>query len=315
MCTGIRFDDDQNNLYFGRNLDIAGDYGEKVIVTPRNYKLPYKFLDDSKTTKALIGMGLVVDNYPLYFDCCSEDGICIAGLNFPHYAKFAEDAKANKTNLAPYELMLWAVENFNSVKDIKQALKDVELVNKSFVPKMGVSPLHWIISDADSAIVVEQSNAGLKVFDNKVGVLTNSPDFEWQLTNLDNYVGLNPKDAIKSDWNGQDVHQLGVGTGSLGLPGDSIPASRFVKAAYLNAFYPTISGEKANVAKLLNILKAVAMVNGSVVNDQGQLEYTVYSSCYSQKTKTYYYNYYNDFELKSQKLTEENSNSAKLTVY
>ncbi|GAA0199795.1 hypothetical protein GCM10008918_22110 [Lactobacillus kefiranofaciens subsp. kefiranofaciens] len=48
---------------------------------------------------------------------------------------------------------------------------------------------------------------------------------------------------------------LGVGTGSLGLPGDSIPADRFVKAAYLNANYPVVTGEKANVAKFFNILK------------------------------------------------------------
>lgn len=29
MCTGLRFTDDQGNLYFGRNLDVGQDYGEK----------------------------------------------------------------------------------------------------------------------------------------------------------------------------------------------------------------------------------------------------------------------------------------------
>ena len=43
MCTGLRFTDDQGNLYFGRNLDVGQDYGEGVIITPRNYPLPYKF--------------------------------------------------------------------------------------------------------------------------------------------------------------------------------------------------------------------------------------------------------------------------------
>ncbi len=52
MCTGLRFTDDQGNLYFGRNLDVAQDYGEKVIITPRNYPLPYKFLQDTKTKKS-----------------------------------------------------------------------------------------------------------------------------------------------------------------------------------------------------------------------------------------------------------------------
>ena len=40
MCTGLRFTDDQGNLYFGRNLDVGQDYGEGVIITPRNYPLP-----------------------------------------------------------------------------------------------------------------------------------------------------------------------------------------------------------------------------------------------------------------------------------
>ena len=53
MCTGLRFTDDQGNLYFGRNLDVGQDYGEGVIITPRNYPLPYKFLDNTTTKKAV----------------------------------------------------------------------------------------------------------------------------------------------------------------------------------------------------------------------------------------------------------------------
>ena len=111
------------------------------------------------------------------------------------------------------------------------------------------------------------------------------------------------------------VAPWGVGTGSLGLPGDSIPADRFVKAAYLNVNYPTVKGEKANVAKFFNILKSVAMIKGSVVNNQGSDEYTVYSACYSAATKTYYCNFENDFELKTYKLDDETMNIDKLITY
>ena len=105
MCTGLRFTDDQGNLYFGRNLDVGQDYGESVIITPRNYPLPYKFLDNTTTKKAVIGMGLVVDGYPSYFDCYNEDGLGIAGLNFPHFAKFSDGPIDGKINLASYEIM------------------------------------------------------------------------------------------------------------------------------------------------------------------------------------------------------------------
>ena len=48
MCTGLRFNDPEGNLYFGRNLDVESSYGEKVLVTRRNYKLIYEFLEDTK---------------------------------------------------------------------------------------------------------------------------------------------------------------------------------------------------------------------------------------------------------------------------
>lgn len=316
MCTGLRFTDDQGNLYFGRNLDVGQDYGEGVIITPRNYPLPYKFLDNTTTKKAVIGMGIVVDGYPSYFDCYNEDGLGIAGLNFPHFAKFSVGPIDGKINLASYEIMLWVTQNFTHVSEVKEALKNVNLVNEAINTSFAVASLHWIISDSDEAIVVEVSKQyGMKVFDDKVGVLTNSPDFNWQLTNLGNYTGLSPHDATAQSWNGQKVAPWGVGTGSLGLPGDSIPADRFVKAAYLSVNYPTAKGEKANVAKFFNILKSVAMIKGSVVNDQGKDEYTVYTACYSSGSKTYYCNFEDDFELKTYQLDDKTMNSTGLITY
>ena len=316
MCTGLRFNDPEGNLYFGRNLDVESSYGEKVLVTPRNYNLPYKFLEDSKTTKAIIGMGIMAGDYPMYFDCCNENGLGIAGLNFPRYAYFTDGPVDGKTNMAPYEFMVWVMEEFDTVKEAKEALKNLNLVNSPFSPQMPVAPLHWIISDKEESIVVEQTEKdGLKVYDNKVGVLTNNPDYPWHMENLDNYAGLTPHDAKTQSWNGQEVRPLGVGTGSLGLPGDSIPASRFVKIAYLNANYPAVTGEKANVAKFFNMLKSVAMIQGSVINEQGKDEFTVYTACYSTATKTYYYNRYNDFDIKSVQLTEKDMNASQVTIY
>lgn len=43
MCTGIRFTDNEGNMYTGRNLDWECGYGEKVTVTPRDYARPYAF--------------------------------------------------------------------------------------------------------------------------------------------------------------------------------------------------------------------------------------------------------------------------------
>lgn len=51
--------------------------------------------------------------------------------------------------------------------------------------------LHWMINYSEGkSIVVEQTKEKLNVFDNNVGVLTNSPTFDWQVENLNQYVGL-----------------------------------------------------------------------------------------------------------------------------
>lgn len=211
--------------------------------------------------------------------------------------------------------MLWVLENYDNVLKLKEDLNNVNIVNEAFSVQMPVAPLHWMVSDGNMTIVIEQTRSGLKIYDNKVGILTNSPDFRWQLVNLDNYVGLTPRDSSTKYWNGQEIAPLGVGTGSLGLPGNSIPASRFVKAAYLNANYPIIDGEKENVAKFFNILKSVAMIDGSVSNVNKKNEYTVYTVCYSAKSKTCYYNHFDDFSLQKYELNEQNMNSDKITVY
>lgn len=49
-------------------------------------------------------MGIVVDGYPSYFDCYNEDGLGIAGLNFPHFAKFSDGPIDGKINLASTKL-------------------------------------------------------------------------------------------------------------------------------------------------------------------------------------------------------------------
>ena len=41
MCTGVRFSDDEGNMYFGRNLDWSFSYGETILVTPRGYQYDY----------------------------------------------------------------------------------------------------------------------------------------------------------------------------------------------------------------------------------------------------------------------------------
>ena len=87
MCTAVDFI--ARGRYFGRNLDLEYSSGECVTITPRNFPFKYRHLPTQKTHHALIGMALVKDGFPLYFDAINEFGIGMAGLKFTGNAGFA----------------------------------------------------------------------------------------------------------------------------------------------------------------------------------------------------------------------------------
>jgi choloylglycine hydrolase len=73
------------------------------------------------------------------------------------------------------------------------------------------------------------------VYDAFLGVVTNSPGYDWHLTNLRNYLNLSPQASGTLTIDGTALAPLGGGSGLVGLPGDFTPPSRFVRAAALTA--------------------------------------------------------------------------------
>lgn len=294
MCTGVRFSDDKGNMYFGRNLDWSTPYGQKVVITPRGYTLSSKFLGELPVKHALIGMGIVAENIPLYFDCGNEAGLAVAGLNFPGYASYEKEPVDGKTNVAAYEFPLWVAMNFNTVDEAEEALRNVAIVDKPVNDQLPSSMLHWIIGDAKRSIVVEYTKNGMEIFHNDVDVLTNQPGYGWHQENLRNYLNLSSPMPKEVEW--RDAKFTAFGSGSLmrGLPGDYYSTSRFVRVAYLNTHYPVKSTEEENVSRLFHTLTGVAMIDGAAAMGDGAFEKTIYTGGYSTATKTYYYNTYED---------------------
>ena len=173
MCTGVRFSDDEGNMYFGRNLDWSFSYGETILVTPRGYQYDYVYGAEGKSEpNAVIGVGVVMTDRPMYFDCANEHGLAIAGLNFPGYASFAHEPVEETENVATFEFPLWVARNFDSVDEVEEALKNVTLVSQ-VVPGQQESLLHWFIGDGTRSIVVEQMADGMHIHHDDVDVLTN----------------------------------------------------------------------------------------------------------------------------------------------
>lgn len=302
MCSGVRFGDDKGNMYFGRNLDWNVGFGQKVLITPRNYKHNSAFLGERSSKYAIIGMGIAVEGTPLYFDCGNEAGLAVAGLNFPGYAQYEDVPVQGKDNVAAYEFPLWVAMSFDSVDEVKDALENTAIVARPFNDKYPVSMLHWIIGDKDKSIVVEYTKNGMEVFDDDCDVLTNQPGFGWHRENLRNYMNLDSAMPESVKWHDSKMSPFGSGSMMRGIPGDYYSTSRFVRAAYHNTHYPTQSTEEGNVSRLFHTLASVAMIDGAAQMSDGSFEKTVYTGGFSSATNTYYYNTYEDFGVRSVKL-------------
>lgn len=314
MCTGVRFTDKDGNMYFGRNLDWSVGYGQKVVITPRGYKYKSAFLGEMANSPAVIGMGIVAENVPLYFDCANENGLAIAGLNFPGYAAYAPDAIDGKTNVAAYEFPLWVALNFKTVDEVEKALHNVAIVAKPINDQYPVSELHWLIGDAKRSIVVEYTANGMEIFDNAVDILTNQPGYGWHKENLRNYMNLFPQMPKEVRWEKATMKPFGSGSLMRGLPGDYYSPSRFVRVAYLNTHYPVQADEASNVSRLFHTLTGVAMIDGAAAMIDGNFEKTVYTGGYSTATQTYYYNTYEDPAIKSVALKDQKLDTDELII-
>ena len=129
MCTAISFTTDKH--FFGRNLDLNYNYPQTGIFVPRNYKITFKKEDEISNHFALLGVGIVVSSYPMFFDCINEYGLTFAGLNFPTFAKFNKEI-IGKINLAPYELPLYLLSKYKTIEEVKKALENISILDEPF---------------------------------------------------------------------------------------------------------------------------------------------------------------------------------------
>ena len=312
MCTCIDFK--TKDFYFGRTLDLEYRYSEQVCVTPRKYEFNLMNGETIITKYAMIGMATIMDRYPLYYEASNEVGLSIAGLNFPKTCVY-NNVDCDKLNLTPFELIPYFLGLFASVKEIKNVINNLNIINIPFKEGFPLSPLHWMISDCNESIVVEQTITGLHIYENKVGVMTNNPSFDYQLMNLNNYMNLTPKYGNNNFSNELDLTPYGVGMGAIGLPGDYSPSSRFVKACFIKQNSKCNDDELSSVTQFFHIMDSVSMVKGSVLTKDDKCDLTAYTCCINATKGIYYYKTYDNNQITAIKLNEKNINSKTLELY
>lgn len=284
MCTAITYKTDDS--YFGRNLDLEYSYDEKVTITPRNFRFDFRKKESISSHYAIMGMATVVNNYPLYYDGINEHGLGMAGLNFPDNAYFGEE-KEGKDNISPFEFVPWILSQCRNVDEAEKLLGKINLCNIDFSEEMTVTPLHWMFADKVRSITVESVKDGLKIYENKFGVLTNNPPFDYHMTYICDFLNLTPYQVKNYLY-----EPYSRGLGAKGLPGDFSSTSRFVRAVFTKFNSVSDKGEGESVSQFFHILTSVEHVKGCVRLENGKNMITIYSSCMNLNKGIYYYTTY-----------------------
>ena len=312
MCTAVTYY--TNNHYFGRNFDLEYSYNETITITPRNYEIKFRKVENIKNHYAIIGMAYVTDNYPLYYDAINEKGLGMAGLNFPENADYKE-IEDGKNNIAPFEFIPYILSQCSNIEEAKKLLENINIVKINFSNELPVSPLHWIIADKESSITVESVKDGLKIYDNPVGVLTNNPTFDIQLFNLNNYMNLSTEQPVNNFSKKLNLETYSRGMGALGLPGDLSSASRFVKATFTKMNSKSGNSESESVSQFFHILESVYQQRGCVHMGEEKYEITIYSSCCNMDKGIYYYTTYENNQITGINMYKENLDNNELVSY
>lgn len=312
MCTVATYT--TKDHYFGRNLDLEFSYNETVTVTPRNYPFQFRKVKALESHYAMIGMAFVVDNYPLYYDATNEKGLSMAGLNFPENADYKQEAE-EKDNVTPFEFIPWILGQCSTIKEVKELLGRINLININYSEKLPLSPLHWMISDRNESITVEFVKEGMKIYDNPVGILTNNPTFDIQMFNLNNYINITkevPENRFSSKLD-LDIYSRGMG--AIGLPGDLSSSSRFVKAAFTKLNSVSGTSESESISQFFHILNSVNQERGCVRLAEDTYEITIYSSCCNVDKGVYYYKTYENSQITGVDMHNENLDSQSIVSY
>ncbi len=301
-CTGIRLIAKDGSVVAARTLEYGFDLHSDVLVVPAGTVLTGTLPNGGKGIRYQTKYGFLGANangLTAIVDGINDQGLYVGAFYFPGYASYPEATKNNAARaMAPHEYANWLLGNFANVEQVRANFNNVALVPVVIDAIGQPAPLHFVVHDrSGKSLVIEPLNKTLKIYDDPLGVITNSPTFDWHMTNLRNYLNLTATNVPPLGLGGITLAQLGHGSGLHGLPGDFTPPSRFVRAVvFTQSALPSATATQA-VLRAFHILNNFDIPYGAVrdvENGHMHIESTVWTSASDLKNLRWYFKTYND---------------------
>ena len=291
-CTGIMLRPSSEGAVAARTIEwAASDMESFYVVVPRGQVLhsllPGGF--QGRSYKAKYGyVGLSVEQKEFMVEGINEKGFSAGLFYFAGYGQYEVYSEANyDTNISDFQLVSYILGSCANIEEMKAAMKDVHV--HGIDPR--ASTAHWrFVEPGGRQVVLEIIDGECVFYENELGVLTNSPSFDWHMTNLNNYINLSPGRVEPKDIGWMQLRSISGGTGLLGLPGDFSSPSRFVRAAFLQSTAPVKATAKETVIQAFHILNNFDIPIGTqyatgdpVVNLPSATQFTAVSDLQGRK--------------------------------
>lgn len=319
-CTGIQLKTKDGSFVNGRTVEFGIPLNVSGLIVPRNYAFKGTLPNGGtgliyKSKYAAVGGNMFGE--PAISDGLNEKGLSIGAFYFPGYAGYATITPENKDHaLSPTEFANWIITQFATTDEVKQGIKSVVIAPTTPKGWPVLPPLHYVVYDqSGKSIVIEPVNGQFVVYDNPIGVMTNSPTFAWHLTNLANYINLSPDNAKPVDLDGLKLTSFGQGSGLRGMPGDFTSPSRFVRAAIFSVTaIPAVNADQG-VLQAFHILNQFDIPVGAVrevTQNKMYPEYTMTTTVKDPQNKRYYFRTFQDQTIRKIDMNEIDMNAAAL---
>jgi len=317
-CTGGALTAADGSVVVGRTLEFGQPLDSQIAIWPAGSSIsgtstsgaPLRYRSRYGFAGATAG-----NHSEMIVDGLNEKGLNVGLFYFPGFAQYTPVAKARSGRiLAPVQIGAWILGNFANVEEVKANISSVDLTPQ-VLDLIGIVPdVHIKVQDAAGrSIVIEPRGGRLVVHDNPSRVLTNAPTFDWQTTNLNNYVTLMqaypaPKTIGAPGAGKLTLQPFGMGAGGIGLPGDFTPPSRFVRMVYFTQGAATSPNAEQAAFNLFHILNNFDIPYGVTQPPKGTSEtnadFTTWTSVADLRNLTYSWRTYGDPQIKTLNLRQ-----------
>ncbi|MFK8252107.1 linear amide C-N hydrolase [Ancylobacter terrae] len=270
MCTSLGYTDSAGRAYFGRTLELTVDLPYQLAYFPAGFVTQSQVADHpalALTARHAVLAVTMPDRLPTaqapvgitdlkILEGLNTEGLTFSLLSYPSAGGKQAAVDTTRAVLSASDLGAWALGQFTTVAEVKQALaaQPVQLQRLALLGGV-VSPFHYVVHDATgAALVIEFDRGVMTVYDNPVSVMTNGPKFDWHLVNLGNYTFLSNVDKSSASFGRYEARQPDSGIATAGLPSSNTSVGRFVRAAYYAQFTEKAATPDLAVQTLAHIL-------------------------------------------------------------